>query len=327
MKRLLIISLFIVLILTGCNTNNKDAVQEANNTQQEIENISGESKANDEMDIYKLSDSYELDESAYIDLYNVVLIDNNYDEKTTENPYRFESDGKEYVIECKRVDELIRYNMTINGKETVLPNIDGGIVGVGIIDLDETDERKEVVIRRGTDGYRNNLVYKVNANNELEEISSIQLEQPYIVNSKYIFPITLLGDRTAIVIGYYIYENGELRYIDRLLTGEKTLNEDGMFPDMIRDEIYTVSAFYMQVEKDGKTLDGMLTEELTEPIISFRVLSAKWKYNEQSNRNDLVYEIELTEDARWIKDSDPDFEEIIPKGTILSDVSITYIWC
>lgn len=321
MKRILIIMLLVILSLTGCNKNgeleNNESL-ESKNSQQQI----NENKNNYEISNYQLSNKYELVLSDYLDFYNIVLIDNDRNEKIIENPYYFESDGKEYVIECKRIDNSISFDMTINGKKATLPNIDGGIVGVGVIDLDENDGKKEVVIRRGADGFRNNLVYQVNDNNELEEIASIQLEQLCRVNGKYIFPITLLGDRTSIVIGYYIYENGELKYIDRLLTGEKTLNDDGIFPDVIKNEIYTSSAFYMQVEQDGKYLSGI---ELVEPIISFKVLSAKWKNDEDLRDNSLVYEIELIEDARWLKDNDPNFEEIVSKGTVLKNVSIIYL--
>ena len=141
-KFLLMISIISILFLTGCNsiieTDNSYKPENINNGQNEISSNIYENKIDNEENNYKLSNKYELDESAYIDLYNVVLIDDNYNERIVENPYKFENNGNEYLMECKRIDGTNVFNVSINGKKVTLPNIDGGIVGIGVIDLDKT---------------------------------------------------------------------------------------------------------------------------------------------------------------------------------------------
>ena len=267
-------------------------------------------KENIEVEEYRLSKEYELGYVGYDQLFNVALINNNYELYIANDKYTFESDGKEYIIECSPINENRLLEVLINGKKVEIPGY--GIKGVAVIDLNPNDNSKELVIRESQDGFWKNAVYKLNENNEIDlstrfvggELGIYQIED------KYIFPVTLLASKISPVIGYYIYNEGEFKYIERCLTGEKTVDEEGLFPEKIREKTYVFSEELSNVYKDEKNL---------KEIYSIRFLNTKLEYDKENEKLIRRCDIELMQDAKY-GEVYKEASEVLPQGTILKDV-------
>lgn len=279
--------------------------------------IETSAKTSDELEEYKLSNEYELDYLGYDSLFNVALINNNYELNIINETYEFESEGNNYILECKPLNDNRHLDLFINGKKAEIPGY--AIKGVAVIDLDETDASKEIVIRESQDGFWKNVVYKINSNNELDAKARFVVGDGgiYKTNDKFIFPITLLSSRISPVIGYYIYEDGEYKYIDRCLTGEKNINEDGYLPEKIRNEVYTFDESLSTIYKDGKEL---------KETYSIKFLNTKVKYNEEDGKLQKICDIELVQDAKYGELYEDDYE-ILPAGTVMNEVVFEDLCC
>lgn len=358
-KIILVISLLSVMLLTGCVENEKvenNTIHENTTNQQQNVIDSGENSKEDneekdeidDIEKYKLSDSYELTGIEEYIYFNVGVtgsitdtlneLDNidrsklpftDYrDLYNNVNSYDFQSNGKEYNIKCT-LNENGGLDWKINDNEVKYTNSDvkdrfmkRTTFAIGVIDLDESDEHKEIVVRESyADPFVYTVVYRINENNELEELISGQL---LCVNNKYIFPRFLIGGNDIFhegpVIGYHTYENGSLVYIDRLLNGEKTVDDNGM---LNIDYILEFGAEYGWVV-DNNIRDPELEEFIGD--IKCKILSVKEKTEIDYWGNEykcLVYDIELLDDAVRYDYEDMAISEKLPKGTILKDVKIT----
>lgn len=120
--------------------------------------------------------------------------------------------------------------------------------------MDELDNKKELVVRSvgaGESGCIDITVYEIEKDGlrllttfgEDWEIESI--------NGKYFFLHVLDGiveDKYSysrgLILGYYLYEDGEFKFIDRFLNGEKICDEYGNFSKNFREAIFTLHGYW-----------------------------------------------------------------------------------
>lgn len=344
-KVLIVVSLVSVLLLAGCgkneekNNNYNNSVQGnvsevvTNNQEQEDVNSSL-----DDVEKYKLSDSYELEHNAGIK-FNV---GDNWGEELfiADTPIEFYSSGKKHTIIAKKEDSSY-LKLLIDDKEV---DTISNIYSVGIIDIDEKDDFNEVVIRKKTgDIFIETNIYRINNNEQLEEMSfgDIVLPAPCYVNNKYIFPVYLYGGMNFMtygpVIGYYTYEDGNFIYNDRLLTGEKAIDENGKFVLNIIDEFSNDFGLTIGKSGDGNLEPHVESDVTGRKFAKFRVISFSIDNNESDDEANpesdiyLQYDIELLDDAVWTRlefsEKNGHYntvtsDEVLKKGTIIKGVSI-----
>ena len=352
-KFLLVISLISLVLLTGC-TNDKN-----NNLPENTDNQQKTSENNDvkEIEKYKLSDSYELSGAEYCNLFNVGIDDyityaveniKNRDLITIPitdwrelvnniNSYNFESNGKSYNIKCTNTrdeqDGQYSFDIQINDEKIKFAdeyrNEDDykhSIYAIGVIDIDPTDNLKEIIIRERGEVFIKTIIFRLNDNDELEEFHPDNLSYYNVlcVNNKIIFPVYLYSDYLMYdgpVIGYYTYDNGKLVYIDRLLNGEKSIDDNG---NLVIEETLKFGSDYgwiIDTLRDPN-LDSEYENKLRCKILSVKV-NREIRY--QNEYDSLTYDIELLDDA--VRYRDDGTLENLPKGTILKDVSIDYGEC
>lgn len=353
-KILLVISLISLVLLTGC-TNDKNS-----NLPENTDNQQKTSESNDvkEIEKYKLSDSYELSGAEYCNLFNVGIDDyitdtvaniKNRDLITIPitdwrelvdnvNSYNFESNGKSYNIKCTSnttQDELRFLDIQINDEKIKFAdeyrNEDDyrrSIIAIGVIDVDPTDNLKEIIIRYRGEVFVRTIIFRLNDNDELEEFRPDNLSYYNVlcVNSKIIFPVYLYSDIIMYdgpVIGYYTYDNGKLVYIDRLLNGEKSIDNNG---NLVIEENLKFGSDY------GWVVGGLYNPDLDEyePKISCKILNFKVNretspWDENTTYDSLTYDIELLDDA--VSYSEDGTLLNIPKGMVVEGVSIRYNEC
>lgn len=331
-KVLLVVSLISVLLLAGCNKNeevnnnvNNDVPEVTDNLeQQEVIDV----KLDDER--YKLSDNYYLEHNAGIK-FNV---GDNFGEElfTLDTPLEFYSNNIKHSIIAKKSDD--RYlKLYIDDNEV---NTVSQIYSVGIIDIDEEDDFKEIIIRRVVvDSFVSTNIYRVNDNGKLEEVSfgNLNLSGLCYINNQYIFPVYLFGENSLLgngpVVGYYTYKDGNLIYNDRLLTGEKAINEDGEFA---LNDIYEFSDTTLYIVKGNNEIEDETLMAVTESednpglrVGEFKVKKFSIDNNNQSGIK-MLYDVELLDDAIWSRYENgryqPISDEIVKSGTIIKGVSI-----
>ncbi len=256
---------------------------------------------------YKLSDSYILN-GKDAKAINFNIIDSSYNMETG----RYESvvanqevisDGIKFKIECNKVDTN-KYEVKINGESL---SKEGHFPGtcVGVIDMDSSDEYKEIVVRTGAEATASYEFYKLTKKGiELiyqYEADVVGATEIILMNNKYIIPIVSSIVSENLIFGYYMYEDGEFKFIDRFLTGEKITDEEGNYPEKFKNQIFSVSSegSYCLVYYKGNIV----------PI------SGKVKLLKQNkNENGYIYDVELVEDATtWLGEQ----QITLPKGTKL----------
>lgn len=295
-KLILVLSIISVLFLVGCDTK-----KNINNDEMDSQTITPKVE-----DKYKLSDTYYVsgEKLGYDNsLLYLFAKEQKYKEK-----FNFESDGTDFQVTCNPVEksgEISKYDVKINGKEIEFTgeNTQGKFGSLGdymwIIDLDANDNYKEMVVRRiwGIDSYELDI-YRFTKDGIL-----LLLAQPkhdlgddlVKIGDKWILTNYLFADveQYHVIMGYYIYEDGGFKYIQKFATGEDLTSENELLPENFRKLVF-------DSRNGGIKIDAIQGK--------FQFIS----YNAKG------FTIKLIEDC--VRDGN---EEIIPAGTILEDVWIS----
>lgn len=340
-KVLLVVSLISVLLLAGCNQEEKienDNIPEiVDNQQLKVEEKNINNSEQNEIDKYRLSDSYYIDSSSVEHPeYNIVKM-NDGTLDIVNSSYTFESDSNNFTIS---VDDTIKIN---NEAITIPANTiyayrenDVGLnvpiklneyrLNVGVIDLDEHDNYKEIVIHRndGIDG----MIYIYRVYNSglklLKEFEQDWLDNGLIkVNDKWVYCNTFYPSYNFnFLFGYDIYENGEFRHMNKFATGENITDENGNFPKGFQNIEF-------------ETLEGVSIEDSKYPYLraKFNILSYKEPYNDGNTYHQAKYSIRVLEDSEYIvenRDNNGELIEsstkILPAGSVIQDVEIGLMW-
>lgn len=320
-KILLVMSLVVALFLSGCGKENNanksgDVINNLGNQTQESgkELIDDNSQIDSDVEKYKLSDNYYISgERLYMDEC-LLKFEQYYEDKnvTYKDKGKIESDGIDINITYKLLEpnsgDMMNYDVRINDEKVEYSDSTGAFGDymldyMWLIDLDENDQYKEIVIKRvyGLDSkiniYRltkNGMKLLFDVDNDWDELLKI--------GDKWIFTqyfCISFGISDGILMGYYIYEDGEFKYVDRFATGEKINDENGEFPKEFQKIKFGVGGeSYLGSYKDGNL------------SCVFNIISR----NDNGN-----YTIKLTEDGKCD-------DSIVPAGTVLEDVEIMVSW-
>ncbi len=283
---------------------------------------SGEELTNEEIDVlaHRISDTYVLERGM-----NSM---NQFRINLESGDFEFDINDVTYKV-SKKEDTVLLTSENLN-KEIVnyyYPSISK----LYIIDLDESDDYKEICIKTtlGIDGNRLEI-YRL-ADSGVDKIydEDIYVESFFIeyINDKFIIqPVALKEDydvnslfEEAIIIGYEIYENGEFVKEDRFLTGEK-YNGEMLWPEALQNTIFTISGgtFYELDNNTRCVIDG----------------GSKIKVIAYNNVNGGFYKgnhtVELVEDMSVkvyeLNGKQYEFKEekIIESGAILENIRCSY---
>ena len=217
--------------------------------------------------------------------------------------------------------------LNLNGEAIAMPNYKNGervieiiddlyenkgLYSVGVIDLDENDNYKEMVIQMHNGIFQDYYIYRVEKDG-LVEIFQGNEEYDFEDNTyglikvkdKWIACIVFVPySNWNFIDGYYMYEDGEFKYVDRLLTGEKLTDENGNFPERLQNIVFDNTGKY-------ETLYFVQNNNYDEKICGKINLISRKKSDPS-----YKYTIRVVEDIE--KDG-----VIIPAGTILEDVSLS----
>ena len=338
------ISIFLsLMLLIGCGNKKIDI---ENNTEQqnggfeensiqidddiEKENITEELL----VEKYKLTDGYVLTEDMIEEIeYNIMeALDSDYIIKNAN--YEFESNGVKVKAECKvekNYDEDFKsekshyvLNFIIGDKSfNDIIEYQGSVeTCVGIIDFDENDDKKELVVWSSSGLDYVYYIYEI----ENDGLRLIYMGEPFIkVNNRY---VRLVTDESflngTVVFGYYIYEDGDIKFINRLLNGELATDEKGYYPESFQNIVYTTDAsqewgnhVYPIIE------NNRTTRKLLSHGASIRILRG---YETETELYDSysdtlrVKDIEIMDETSYLSlYNGKEYEvEKLPKGTILT---------
>ncbi len=324
-KVLLIVSLLSVLLCVGCdkdekinndvNNNVPEVVIE--NQEQELINYTDGNDYNE----YKLTDGYVIGQVDDKSIYNIL----RFGEYKPD--YEFESDNTTFRIKIEQLsgEDGNTYNFTLNGKKLQINHIDENgeekqiIVGenhgesIGVIDLDETDSYKELVIeeRPGIDGRL--YFYRV-TKDDFILIDDLNLGWNDLcnINGKWIFT-NYITSATVVSEGYWIYQNGKFEFVDRFINGEPVTNENGEYSKNYQSLIWKVPG---EAGGISKSIDDFKTQLLAGTEYSF---VAKRKIDTEYGET-TVHDIKIINDTEWSTG------EKISAGTILQNVDIWGNW-
>ena len=306
MKKFIVVVCFVLmlLVLVGCNDN-----------KEEVNNLSGDSINQETSEDEENHLGWE--NEAYNGFFNVAYSSYNSGESFYNDNYTFESNGKEYVLSTKRLDEnALGIELLINGKKFEPEYY--GICGVAVVDIDKEDNSKEMILKLSSDGFDYNVLYKIDSDGNLVEYfkDKTMIEQePCYYNGKFIIPVNLVIKAVGPVIGYYEYDNGEFKYVDKCLTGEKSTNDSGDLIEKIQNETFDCDTELHFITKGEKEIKSNTT---------IQILRVKFEFNKEENKYEKKYDIKLLEDAEW---GDDNTTEILPEGTVLEDVNYMYLYC
>lgn len=317
-----VVSLISVLLFAGCNKNeelNNDInnVPEVTDSTQQQEAITT-LEDNEDYSQYKLADGYVIGPIDDKSIYNI-LMNGEY-----ESSYEFKSDDTNFKLKLEKVTGTNEetYNFTINGEKLKINYIDENgeqkqiIVGenlderIGVIDLNEIDNYKELVIdeRHGTDGRI--YIYRVQKD-EFVLLNDFELAWNDFcnLNGRWIFTyyFTPVSDVSE---GYWVYQNDKFEFIDRFINGEPVTNENGEYSRNYQSMIWKVP------EENGgisKSIDDLYPQLLAGTEYSF---VAKRKIISQKFGETIVHDIKIINDSKWSNG------EKISAGTILENVNI-----
>lgn len=274
---------------------------------------------------YQLSSGYELTD-AFKEV-NYSLISKN--QLMKENQV-FESDNTQFEMTGNVENDSSSITVLLNGKplNTSVGSkdklkedgiVDGSFVeSVGILDLDENDIYKEIIVCRENDEFKTHYIFRVEKDHLVlllkEKTKSDSL---YQIGNQWIYT-NMLNSWIPITMGYDIYENGSFHHVDRFLTGEKLIQEDGTFAEKFQEKVFEISENTGIVSK----VDNMNTQLLTGT--KFNILASKQATSEFGGTV-TAYQIKVVEDSSWEKlgaESEEDALEKIEAGTILDKVII-----
>lgn len=327
-KILLVISVVSVLFLAGCGVNHdNDTDNIIDNRETQIqtsgESIGNDSKPNSDTEKYKLSDDYYISGEKLNETNSLMHFGWEDSGDRFEAHNLIESDGIQFDITCEEREstgeektDVHYYYVKVNGE--LIEFNDRQCIGCGsfgnmwVVDLDKTDQYKEIVIEEseGVDSYI--YIYRLSKDGLKVLFSKYVYEDDLImVNDKLILTNYLNSLDKKITIGYYAYDDGEFKYIDRLATGEKIKDEEGMLPNDFQKQEFGLCIAY-----DGKTgIDG-----------TFNLV----KYDNNINKDEYgiyyrqpKYTVRLVNDIVYYK-NDGTTEVILPAGTVLENVEDGY---
>lgn len=302
--------------LTNADNSGEPIENSSDQTQGSGNELIEDLKSDPDQEKYKLSDSYYVSgesiyEKDYLFKFAPPEIDNEADRKEIyEYKRTVESDGTniDLNIVYERSNTYpytdLCYDVRINGKNIEFggPTSGGGDY-MWLIDLDEADQYKEIAILRVWGLESQIKIYRL-TKYEIRLLFDVYNDWNTLlkVKNKWIFTEYYDSD-IEILMGYYLYEDGGFKYIDRLATGEKITDENGVFPKGFQEIEFGVG---------GETSFG-----------EYKGINFYGVFNILSRNADGSYNIRLTKPCY----SDPEEQkEIFPAGTVLEDVRLLYSW-
>lgn len=286
-------------------------------------NVSGEEK-----NPYKLSNGYVItDEMMSTDIYNVMN-----EEKRSD--LTVESDETSFEIKCVDIGSG-EVKITVNGEDLKLtfatkpyedaPELVSSQTSdwVGVIDLDETDNYKEIVVNRllgqGEARDANDLQFFKLTKEGAKYIGAFTYdhflnckEDIFVkINDKYIIP-KLSSDvvPTKLAMGYHEYVNGNFMYVDKFLTGEDIADEEGNFSPEFQKQVFSIfnEGGYGGLRlESGDTINGDIS------FIKRNVVDAGgWSY--------YTYDVKVVGDNTSTRYWDDTESKPVADGTILQNV-------
>ena len=302
-------------ILKTKNYNN-DSKEESIDIEQELVNK------------YKLSDSISLSyDSDKKDFYNI------FNRGELKEKVVLTIGGKNHTIYAKP-DLYYTENATllIDDKEIIGDGFNSSINGLGVIFL---ENKPYIVVHIWEGSASADELFSINDNFELEYEKTF--EELYYVGGKYIAPEFFheidsdhygQGD----VIGYWYFENGEWKYINRSINGQKLIADDGTLSDELRIE----KTNYIG---EGMFYSGFYVTKLNSNIVLTSM--SKYRIRKMYSQESRVFDIEMLEDSVWgVANYENAYEhpekydengnwigeiknkEIIKAGTIIKEVNI-----
>lgn len=301
MKKCFIVIFLMIILLVGCSrqivVNDSDNVVSKNNdveSDNSGETISGEGnglseKAYDETKVeenkYKLSDTY------YISEYEEptkCIMELSWDRGLYYNEHTYiESDGVIFDIECHekteqyedyngQLEERVYCDLTINDEIIHMDGMQGyameaspfgtwGYEAMYEIDLDENDQYKELYLEAYMGIYGSAVVLRLTKDGIkfVDDICCGFDGMLCKIGNKWINTCWYWDFVPEISFGYYMYEDGEFKYIEKFATGEDMYNENGMFPKDFQEMVF-VNAEEFALGKDNYDLeDGVRFNVLT----------------------------------------------------------------
>lgn len=288
MKKILLVLLIMSVSLVGCSLSNI-SVDSSNNDVSESreENTllnNTDTMLKDEENPYKLLDTYYYDDTSLNTMSDekcIMRLYSSYDERIYYNEHTYiESDGMMFDIECIKSGEFSEdfgverysYDVKING-ETLYLDADAGY-NAGIkfgsnfhsemyeIDLDENDQYKEVLLV-SSEGLPTVEVILRLTKDGIKLINEHFLDTEWggmglcKINNKWIYPINGYSYIPGIIFGYYMYEDGEFKYVKKFATGEDIYDENGMFPENIQKMVFVNGEEFRLGKDDWRFEDGV----------------------------------------------------------------------
>ena len=335
MKRIVVLVAIIVIGLAGCSTKtdviNNDIENIQNDNSVQNDNNDNISKDDSSIQKYKFSEDYSIDFNVWKKEFGTTVVENS--KVISDN--KINSDGED--IELRFETELMEENTLFATKFTAYVNDiayameDTYIYSAILFDLDENDNYKEIYICK-TDGMDSEYeTYRIKKDGlELIYNSALLYND---TSKQYIggFETVIDGVNPTPVLGYYLYEDGEFKYIDRFLNGEKITDEFGNLNQNFKDEIFTVNVETsgLNTEDSIKNLN-IINDAKDIPNDMTFLARAKVRFVREYNEIDSygyetkMYDIEIVEDFTntYYYDFDTKEQEItIPAGTILKGIT------
>lgn len=336
MKKILIMLVVIVSGLAGCSIQKEpnitdDIIDSGDVINVESDNIQTEDMFEEDPSKYKFSDDYSIDFNVWkkefgteVVKYNKVLSGDKIF-VGEDISLRFEIEKQVIEETGSYVEKLIVY---INDIPYTIEEEYCGFYA-SIIDLDENDNYKELYVRKIIAQTICYETYRIKKDGlDLMCIGGIlynEILNQYICGFKEI-----IKDVSPVpVLGYYLYKDGEFKYIDRFLNGEKIIDENGNLNQNFQNQVFTVGIGYggINIEDSLFNLNLMDESKVTIDDKAFFLAGAKVKFLSQysgrdSNNNEInVYDIEIVEDFTNKDGWNKEYELTLPAGTILKGVT------
>lgn len=314
--------------ITDININN---IEEKENSKVE-ENIYADFNESGLISKYKISDDYSIDFNEWKQIdYNLVKLNEILENKNN----IVESDGEriELKVELNSVEETYskwvkEIKIYTNGNVYTIDGEDCSLCSIGIIDLDEKDEYKEIVICK---------VFGVDSSYEVYRIKKDGLELMhnsallYNENTKqYIGGLAKVieGVNPSPIFGYYLYENGDFKYIDKFPNGEEIFDENGKLNENFKKQIFTVNVEVSGLEISDDYKIDEIESNIDKNLYKMTSLAkAKIKFLDVHTINtdygeETVYDIEIVENHTFtVYDENDNKKEVsIPAGTVIKGV-------
>lgn len=183
-----------------------------------------------------------------------------------------------------------------------------------VIDLDEKDSYKEIVIDRNHGIAEHwTFIYRLTRKGIVEIENNISVDKLVKINNSWISPEYLADDEIYnVAMGYYVYESGEFKYVDKFLTGEDLLDINGNFPKEFQELEFSTTFYDKEWIARGKCEDGYLEG-------NFNFISSK-DFGATKDIYNSEFVIRVTEDTKCYENFNDDGFKTIPAGTIVGGV-------